>query len=225
MCQLIIALDVDNSPQALTLMDQTLGRCSLYKIGWRFFFSQGVRGIYQLMARFPTARFLFDTKFWDTPHTIIDTVTMLETISAISMYTVALDSVQAASHVQRTTSFDRRKRILAVHRLTSDVHSINMRDVLVGKTRGAQGIICPAAQSSEIRRKLIERPSVIKHDYIICPGLRVMADPHADHVEPVLLKDVRNYPEVDFWVVGRPIINHSDPGKMAETFARELSRK
>jgi orotidine-5'-phosphate decarboxylase len=214
--QLIIALDTEYADQALEWISETRDSCSIYKIGWQFFFSQGVRGIYQLSAKYPDIGFMFDTKFWDTTNTIDKVLEQLMRVSAIAMFTIHHNSVPNPIHEAI------RKKLLAVIDLTSqqldqDKFTINNKitpilDLIVGA-------VCSGQQATVMRQAL---NTSLKS--IVCPGLAMHKNDLRDHKQATLLEEAHKLREiVDYWVVGRPIINADDPGAAARRIVQKIN--
>ncbi|HWY33329.1 MAG TPA: orotidine 5'-phosphate decarboxylase / HUMPS family protein [Nitrosopumilaceae archaeon] len=211
MSKLIIALDVVNIDAARHLIEQTCDYCELYKIGWPFFMAHGRVGIEKLYNEF-NIDILFDVKFYDPPHTVSHTVALMPTYSGIKMFTVHRSMVAAAMMAKSTA------QIIATVALTSD--NKTGKDIAFRAfsaiRQGAAGVTCSGHAAKFVRDK------IDTGKLIICPGFRLDENSNDDHSKAVTLAEASTMPEVNYWVVGRPIINSADPGNMAKIIASEI---
>lgn len=214
MSKLIIALDIVNIDAARRLIAKTHQYCEIYSVGLPFFIAHGRPGMEKLYNEFGI-RFFLDLKFYGTPHIIEYAANILPTYADfIVFFTVHRRAVAAAKAGNSLA------KLIAVTRLTSEgfADDVNMRAAHAIES-GADGVTCSGKQAIDIRR--IIGPDKI----IISPGLRISKDNNDDHIEATTLAEAHELPEVDYWVVGRPIINARDPGFIAKIITNEIAQE
>jgi orotidine-5'-phosphate decarboxylase len=222
MSQLIIALDTPIFSEAVDLIEQTIPYCKIYKIGWTFFFTQGIRGMYKLFARYPELKFMLDVKFYDTPDTLRQTLQQLMNCSSINWFTMHhnMQIIHMARQLIIQSGKQYNKKLIAITLLTSEYAETT--DCVSGLataaiTRGADGVVCSGQEAQAIRSK-------IGNKLIICTGLRSDAEQRDNHVRVTTVAEAaRLTHEINYWVVGRPIIAADDPGKVAHIISSAIS--
>jgi orotidine-5'-phosphate decarboxylase len=88
------------------------------------------------------------------------------------------------------------------------------RQAIVAAEAGLRGVVCSALEVSLLRRRLGPEP------YIVVPGIRRPADPAGDQARVATAKDASSQGATHL-VVGRPVLQASDPAAAFEEFMRE----
>lgn len=225
--RLIVALDVPNALDGLALAEKLGDSVSFYKIGLGMLTGGGLALADELKQA--GKRVFLDMKLFDIGATVE------KAVQGLAQYDLDFLTVHGDPYVVRAAVAgrgDRVTKILAVTILTSldrdDLNSALMKDGDVSDLvierasnafrAGADGVI-----ASPLEAALIRALPEATHKLIITPGVRPMGaetDDQKRTASPAqAIKD-----GADHIVVGRPITQASDPRRMAETIAAEISR-
>ena len=168
-----------------------------------------------------------DLKWHDIPNTVAGAVTAAREIG-VSMATVhtlggrvMLEAATVAAGgelplvgVTVLTSHDPAGYARALGRNEADIPREAERLALVAAEAGLQGVVCSPQEVSLLRQRLGPGP------YIVVPGVRRRADAPGDQVRVATAKDaVAN--GATHLVVGRPVLQASDPAAAFEGFMEE----
>ncbi len=243
--RLIVALDVSSATQARQLV-QSIGESAItYKVGKQLFTAEGPQIVRDLVA---SGRKVFlDLKFHDIPNTVAATVRQAAELR-VSMLTVHASGgskmLKAAAEAAAQSSA--KPMVLAVTVLTSlsdaDLSEIGvsgnvMAQVLrlgaLARNAGCRGLVASAKEASELRRELG------KDFAIVTPGIRptvTMGGPYlpsvgkcretrttgTDDQARVLTPKEAIAAGATFLVVGRPILESTEPSQAAQNIVREI---
>jgi orotidine-5'-phosphate decarboxylase len=227
--RLIVALDVSSAAQARQIV-QTIGEsASTYKIGKQLFTAEGPQIVRDLVS---SGRKVFlDLKFHDIPNTVASAVREAAKLN-VSMLTVHASGgtkmLKAAAEAAAQSSA--KPLVLAVTVLTSlsdaDLSEIGFGgDVItqvitlgsLARRAGCGGVVASAKEAPALRRELGD-------DFaIVTPGVRPAGTAVGDQAR-VLTPAEAIAAGATYLVVGRPILEASDPAHAAAAIVNEISK-
>jgi len=234
--RLIVALDVETSEEALSLVDSLSSEVDIFKVGSQLFTACGPQVVRSILAK--GKKVFLDLKFYDIPHTVAcstSTATVIsqplnkgltEGYSHVFMLTLhargkemLAAAAQAASDKARELNVER-PLLVGVTVLTSETKSDSMQDTVLKRARcakesGLDGVVASAQEASMIRREMGD-------DFIIVtPGIRPKGAEVGDQKRITTPQEaIQN--GSDFLVVGRPIIRAKDPQQAAQQILKEM---
>lgn len=230
--ELIVALDFSRPDRALEYVDQLQGLPVLFQVGSELYLSGGPDLVREMVHR--KHRVFLDLKFHDIPSVVARTARQAALLQ-VEMFSLHLAGGSAMVRAVAEELSDiplLRPKILGISVLTSfdDVRWAEVTKALSGHASdtldsalnlvehavpwGADGIICSAAELSEIRRL---HPSL----YTVVPGIRPegwAAHDQARIATPGLARELG----ANAIVMGRPLLDGSHPRRMVESVLREL---
>ena len=224
MSELVLALDLPRAADAWPLLDQ-LPELRWVKVGSILMTREGSPLIRTLVDR--GLKVFLDLKWHDIPHTVSGAVTAARELG-VSMATVhvlggtgMLEAAAVAAGgdlalvgVTVLTSHDPAGYALALGRREVDLTHEVERQALMGTSAGLRGVVCSPHEVSLLRRRLGPDP------YIVVPGIRRGSDPLGDQVRVATAKDAATNGATHL-VVGRPVLQASDPAAALEEFMKE----
>jgi len=224
MAELILALDTPRGADALRLLDR-LPELRWVKVGSILMTREGPDFVRELTAR--GLKIFLDLKWHDIPNTVAGAVTAAREIG-VSMATVhtlggrvMLEAAVVAAGgelslvgVTVLTSHEPAGYARALGRPEADIPHEAERLALVAAECGLQGVVCSPQEVSLLRRRL--GPDLL----IVVPGIRRRTDAAGDQVRVATARDaVAN--GATHLVVGRPVLQASDPAAAFEDFMQE----
>jgi orotidine-5'-phosphate decarboxylase len=225
--RLIVALDVPGATQARQLVQSIGESASTYKIGKQLFTSEGPQLVRDLVA---SGRKVFlDLKYHDIPNTVAAAVRSAAELR-VSMLTVHASggSKMLKAAVEAAAQSSSKPMILAVTVLTSmsdeDLQEIGvsgtalsqvLRLGALARKAGCGGLVASAKEAGELRRELGEGFA------IVTPGVRPAGAAIGDQARVLTPRDAIEA-GASHLVVGRPIIEASDPAKAAASIVEEI---
>jgi orotidine-5'-phosphate decarboxylase len=225
--RLIVALDVPGATQARQLVQSIGESASTYKIGKQLFTSEGPQLVRDLVA---SGRKVFlDLKYHDIPNTVAAAVRSAAELR-VSMLTVHASggSKMLKAAVEAGAQSTAKPMILAVTVLTSmsdeDLQEIGvsgtalsqvLRLGALARKAGCGGLVASAKEAGELRRELGEGFA------IVTPGVRPAGAAIGDQARVLTPRDAIEA-GASHLVVGRPIIEASDPAKAAASIVEEI---
>lgn len=230
--KIIVALDVDNREQALTLVEKLPGAV-IFKIGLRLFTGEGP-SLLQTLAQ-KGKRVFLDLKLHDIPHTVAGAAAMA-TRHGVTMMTLHASGgramMQKAAEVVREesrVSGQPRPLLLGVTVLTSlksaeladigmpaDAGGQVLRLAHLAQNAGMDGIVCSPQELKMVRAEFG------KDFLVITPGIRP-AWAAADDQKRIMTPAMALAEGADYLVIGRPIIAAANPGEAFLRIAQELA--
>jgi len=225
--RLIVALDVPNAAQARQVV-QTLGETvTVFKIGKQLFTAEGPGIVRDLVA---SGRKVFlDLKFHDIPNTVAGAVRSASELG-VSMLTVHASGGKKmlTAAVEAANSSPGKPLILAVTVLTSlgdddlqevgvsgNVLSQVLRLGALARAAGCGGLVASAHEARELRGELGEGFD------IVTPGVRPRDVESGDQARVVTPGEAIRA-GATYLVVGRPILQASDPAKAVQQILAEI---
>jgi len=228
--QLIVALDLPDSEEAMGIVDRLSGQVRFFKVGSELFTAAGPGMIEQVRNR--GAQVFLDLKFHDIPNTVARACRVAAQYGAYMLTVHAaggLAMIEAAAEAVRNAAGDTRPRIIAVTVLTSIDDRLWRDEIGVGQSvsesivslariaqsAGADGVVASPKDLALIRESCGDEM------LIVTPGVRPAGAATDDQVRVATPADaVRD--GADFLVVGRPIVAAQDPAAAAAAILAEM---
>ena len=219
--KVIVALDFDQSAQAMAFVDRLHPRECALKIGKELFVAAGPDLVRAMVAR--GFRVFLDLKFHDIPNTVARAceaatrlgVWMLNVHAAggRSMLVAARDAVTGAAAqldaspplliaVTVLTSLD--GRALEEIGFTETPEALASSLARLAQDCGLDGVVCSAVEAAALRRTLGPRAK------LVTPGIRLASD-SADDQARIATPEAAIAAGADYLVIGRSITQAADP--------------
>jgi orotidine-5'-phosphate decarboxylase len=228
--KLIVALDVSSAAAAHRIVAAVGDSATTYKVGLQLYTAEGPQIVRDLISS--GCRVFLDLKYHDIPNTVAAAVRQAATLG-VQMLTVhamgGSKMLRAATEAARTTNPD--VRVLAVTVLTSmdepELAKVGIRGRVLDEVlalaalalgSGCDGVVASAQEARELRRQLGE-------DFlIVTPGVRPDGAAHGDQAR-VVTPAHAIAAGASHIVVGRPIIEASDPGLAAREILAQVGKE
>jgi orotidine-5'-phosphate decarboxylase len=233
--RLVIALDLDNDREALSLVDELRDAVGMFKVGHQLFTAYGPDIVRRIVEK--GARVFLDLKYHDIPNTVASASAEAVKLG-VSIFNVhalgGLDMMKAAA-VSAGESADRlgmqRPLVLAVTILTSmDDHSLRKdlkinrslrREVahlaVLAQRAGMSGVVA-SPQEIKMLRKAVRGSFVV-----LTPGVRP-AWAAKDDQKRIMTPGEAIACGADYIVIGRPVLKASDRRAAVEMIIREMDQ-
>jgi orotidine-5'-phosphate decarboxylase len=225
--RLIVALDVSGATQARQIVQSIGESASIYKIGNQLFTAEGPQIVRDLVS---SGRKVFlDLKFHDIPSTVAAAVRQAAELR-VGMLTIHASggSRMLKAAADAAAQSPSKPTVLAVTVLTSlsdaDLSEIGFRgDVItqvitlgsLARKAGCGGLVASGQEARELRREL-------GNDFaIVTPGVRPAGTTTGDQARVLTPKEAIAAGATHL-VVGRPILEASDPSDAVEKIMREV---
>jgi orotidine-5'-phosphate decarboxylase len=224
MTELVLALDTPRGAEALRLVER-LPALQWVKVGSILMTREGPDLVRELAAR--GLKVFLDLKWHDIPNTVAGAVTAAREMG-VSMATVhtlgggpmlEAASVAAGGEVALVgvtvlTSHDSAGYARAVGRSDVDLSAEVERQALVAVASGLQGIVCSPHEVALLRTRLGPAP------LIVVPGIRRRSDQVGDQARVATAREAAANGATHL-VVGRPILQATDPALAFDEFLQE----
>jgi orotidine-5'-phosphate decarboxylase len=223
--RLIVALDVPTKQSALNLIERLGDSINFYKVGWQLFFAGGIALADELIRS--GKKVFLDTKIHEIPEVVQNAVAAM---AAMNVSFVTVHGNDAAIRAAIRGRGRHSLKILSITLLTS-LDATDMRDSGLASTysieeivlkraqsaleAGADGVIASGKEAAQIRKMAGNRL------LIVTPGIRSKDIGHHDQ-KRVTSPAQAIGSGADYLVVGRQIIESSDPKGMAESIFEEI---
>ncbi|AKL98011.1 orotidine-5'-phosphate decarboxylase [Endomicrobium proavitum] len=207
----ILALDVYNFKKAEKLVKDTSEYIDIYKVGPILFLQSGKEII--KMIKDNGKEIFLDLKFHDIPATVKRSV---ESAKELGVYSLTVHSVGGEEMLKAAVSVENRPKIWAVTVLTSQATSPEevIKRAKLSKFCGVDGVI-----SSPLEIALIKKECG-KDFQVVTPGIRpAKVD---DDQKRVATPELAVKDGADFIVVGRPILEASNPAEAAKAIYESI---
>jgi orotidine-5'-phosphate decarboxylase len=217
MTEIIVALDLPSSREALTLVDRLGDEIDYYKVGSPLFTRVGPGIIEELTKR--GKRVFLDLKFHDIPNTVAQAVAAAAALG-VDMLTLHASGGSAMLRAAReAVPPGEGTRLLGVTLLTSfsaaDVEEVwdkelrSLREEVarlatIAADAGLDGVIASAMEAEALKRK--HGPEFL----VITPGIRPAGHLAGDQARIATPADA-TIAGSDYLVVGRPVLNAKEP--------------
>ena len=222
--RLIVALDLSSVEAAEALIAKLGDSVSFYKIGYQLAYAGGLPLVAKLAER--GKKVFIDLKLHDIGNTVASGVRSVAKMGATFLTVHAYPQTMQAAVEARGDHL----KILAVTVLTSydddDLHSAGYRlDVsdlvearaLQAEALGVDGIVCSAEEAEAVRGIVGAQMS------LVTPGIRP-AGANVGDQKRIMTPTRAINAGADYLVVGRPIVEASDPKAAAESIAAEIKQ-
>jgi orotidine-5'-phosphate decarboxylase len=224
--RLIVALDVPSQAEALAAADALAGHVGMLKIGLELFVAEGPAVVARIREAHPALGIFLDLKLHDIPNTMRGAIRSARSLGARFL------TVHAGSGVEHLRACVEEAGdglgILAVTVLTSqDAHAcaeaghtrspaelVTMRADCAQKA-GCAGVVC---SGQELRGVVETAPSLFR----VVPGIRP-AGAEAGDQKRVMTPALAIADGATHLVVGRPILQASDPAAAADAIVAEIA--
>ncbi|MCI0623968.1 MAG: orotidine-5'-phosphate decarboxylase [Acidobacteria bacterium] len=228
--RIIVALDVDGSEPALSLVSQLSGRVGLFKLGSQLFSAEGPALVREIVRQ--GEKVFLDLKFHDIPNTVTKAVLVAAELG-VSMLTLhasggARMMSAAAVALKSLATGANRPMLLGVTVLTSmaegdlaqvgvmpGVESQVARLARLAQETGLDGVVAAASELIFLRRQL--EPGI----KIVTPGIRPAGSEVNDQSRIATPAEALRA-GADYLVIGRPITASSNPAASLEKILSEL---
>ncbi|MBL9218674.1 MAG: orotidine-5'-phosphate decarboxylase [Opitutaceae bacterium] len=228
-CDLILALDVPTREAAAPILRQLRGQLRWVKIGLQMFTAYGPNYVREVAGM--GFNIFLDLKLHDIPNTVAKAVESLGPlpIQMLTLHTAGGgEMMRAAKAAQQKTNPN--LLLLGVTVLTS-TDDAGLREIGVNATSpdqvarlgqlaadsGLRGLVCSPLEVAMLRRQL---PAGIQ---LITPGIRPASEAGSDDQKRVMTPADAARAGSTYIVVGRPILQASDPAAAARAILAELS--
>jgi orotidine-5'-phosphate decarboxylase len=221
--RLIVALDVASVDRAETLIQQLGDAVAFYKIGYQLAFAGGLRLAETLVGA--GKKVFLDLKLHDIGNTVAKGVESVARIGASFLTVHAYPQTMRAAVAARPAGL----RILAVTVLTSydnadlaeagyvgAVSDLVMRRAMQARETGVDGLVCSAEEAAALR------PAIGAQMTLVTPGIRPMGAASGDQ-KRIMTPAAAIAAGADYLVVGRPILEASDPRGAATAVIAEIA--
>ena len=219
MAELVIALDVTNTHDALQAVSSIAPLPVWYKVGLELFTAEGPAVVRSILSQGHNV--FLDMKYYDIPNTVKGAcrsacnlgVQMLtvHVAGGEEMASAALQGRELAHHTTAATPI-----ILGITLLTSDgshkdrAGEIAVARALQAKQFGLDGVVCSGLEAAQVKQ-------ACGNDFIcLCPGIRFAnSQTHNDQAR-VCTPNQATRNGADFLVMGRPILTANNPNSAAQ---------
>jgi orotidine-5'-phosphate decarboxylase len=222
--RLIVALDLPGVAEARALVARLGASVTFYKVGLELVMSGGLELARELAGA--GKQVFLDMKLLDIGNTVERATRGAASTGATFLTVHGHDSktLQAAVAGKRGTGL----RILAVTVLTNldqadlagQGHTATAAELVARRARlahdaGCDGVVASGLEAAQVRE--VVGPGIA----IVTPGVRLASDAAGDQAR-VATPQTAIAAGADYVVVGRPIVQASDPGAAAETFVQAI---
>jgi orotidine-5'-phosphate decarboxylase len=222
--RLIVALDLSSARQAEQMVEQLGDAVTFYKIGYQLAFAHGLT-LAEALVRSGKRVFL-DQKLHDIGSTVGKGVESVARIGATFLTVHAFPQTMKAAVEARAGSS---LQILAVTVLTSyddaDLaaagYDMTVPELVSARAAqahdiGVEGLVCSAAEAVPLRKQV---PDML----LVTPGIRPAGAASGDQ-KRIMTPAQAIIAGVDYLVVGRPILEASDPRAAAQAIVAEIAQ-
>jgi orotidine-5'-phosphate decarboxylase len=226
--RLIVALDVPSQGRALEVVDKLGDTVRFYKIGLQLQFAGGLELAEKLIKR--RKKIFLDSKIYDINETVKNAVASVSRMG-VDFVTIHGNGAAIRAAVEGRGSYP--LKIFIVTLLTSlDAHDMkdlglaerfSLKDIVLMRAKnaleaGCDGVIASGQEAADIRKMLHAQGRPL---LIVAPGIRSKNIPHHDQKRVATPSEAISG-GADYLVVGRQILEASDPRAMAESIFSEI---
>ncbi|MGH9737074.1 MAG: orotidine-5'-phosphate decarboxylase [Candidatus Acidiferrales bacterium] len=223
--RLILALDVPTTKEARGLVKRLDDTVVFYKLGLQLFMAGGYFELVEWLKKRRKKVFV-DLKFFDVPETVKNAVKQLRRRHATFVSVHGNDEMLKAAVSEKNGI-----KILAVTVLTSldesDMKALgfqtDIKSVVESRAKRALELECDGLISSGIEAPALRERFGDKF-LIVTPGIRPGMNRPVDDQKRTVDVEQAFLNGADYIVVGRPILNASDPKIAAEEFQARIGK-
>jgi orotidine-5'-phosphate decarboxylase len=223
--RLIVALDLPSTEAAEAMVGRLGDAVTFYKIGYRLAYAGGLPLVGKLADR--GKKVFLDLKLHDIGNTVMQGVQSIASLGATFLTVHAYPQTMKAAVEGRS---DSGLKILAVTVLTSynddDLHAAGYRlgvsELVEARAQQAQvlgvdGLVCSPEEAGNLRK-------IVGHQLnLVTPGIRPAGSATGDQ-KRIMTPGRAIAAGADYLVVGRPIVEASDPKAVAEAIQAEIKQ-
>jgi len=225
--RLIVALDLPSVAEADALAERLAGHVGLFKVGSQLFSAGGIEVVRRLVAR--GERVFLDLKYHDIPNTVAGAVAAAGGlgVSLVDVHALGGSAMIAAAVKAKA---DPGLRLLAITILTSHdaatlaelglagpVPEAVVRLARMAQQAGADGVVASPHEVTLIRE------ACGAQFLIVTPGIRPLGASLGDQARAATPATAIAAGS-DYIVVGRPILEASDPAAAADAITAEIAQ-
>jgi orotidine-5'-phosphate decarboxylase len=230
MSEIIVALDLPSSAEALDLVDRLEDAVGFYKVGSPLFTRSGPALVRDLTDR--GKRVFLDLKYHDIPSTVANAVTAAAElgIELLTLHASGGAAMMRAAREARDAFGEDGPRLLGVTILTSfsavDVEQVWNKEILsvrdeVGRLAGIaveagiDGVVTSPLEVESLKRR--HGPDFL----IVTPGIRAAGEGLADQARTATPGEAARA-GADFLVIGRPVFAAADPAAVVAAIRADI---
>jgi len=227
--ELIVALDRSSVKNSGIILEKMPESVRWYKIGLELFISDGLAAIAMLHAK--KKNIFLDLKLHDIPNTVARAVhaAAIHNVSLLTVHALGGESMMRAAIEAAKTIGDKAPKIIAVTILTShsqeDLAAIGIRRKMSDQVLalaelalkcGVDGLVASVNEAQILRKNF-------GNDFIlVVPGIRPTGAENKDQ-KRVATPTMAIKAGADFLVVGRPIIDATNPHSVTNAILNEMA--
>ena len=216
MAEIIVALDVPSSKEALALVERLDDAVSFYKVGSPLFTRSGPALVKSLRER--GKRVFLDLKYHDIPSTVANAVTSAASLD-VELVTLHASGGEAMMRAAREAIGNDGPRLLGVTILTSftavDVEQVWAKEIrsvreevarltALAVEAGLNGVVASPLEVESLKRR--HGADLL----VVTPGIRTVGDSPGDQAR-TSTPGAAARAGADYLVVGRPVLEAADP--------------
>ncbi len=228
-CDLILALDVPTREAAAPILRQLRGQLQWVKIGLQLFTAYGPDYVREVAGM--GFNIFLDLKLHDIPHTVARAVESLAPlpIQMLTLHTAGGGEMMRAARAAQQ-QHNPKLLLLGVTVLTSmdsaGLNEIGVASPATGQVArlgqlaadsGLRGLVCSPLEVALLRAQL---PATMQ---LVTPGIRLTGEAGGDDQKRVMTPADAARAGSTYIVVGRPILQATDPAAAARTILAELA--
>jgi orotidine-5'-phosphate decarboxylase len=228
MAEIIVALDVPSSQEALKLVDRLDDAVSFYKVGSPLFTRSGPALVESLRKR--GKRVFLDLKYHDIPSTVANAVTSAASLD-VELVTLHASGGEAMMRAAREAIGDDGPRLLGVTILTSftavDVEQVWAKEIrsvreevarltALAVEAGLNGVVASPLEVESLKRR--HGADLL----VVTPGIRAVGDRPGDQAR-TSTPGAAARAGADYLVVGRPVLEAADPVAVVRAMVDDIN--
>jgi orotidine-5'-phosphate decarboxylase len=225
--RLIVALDVPDRSSALKTVDQLAGHVGYFKLGLEIFTREGPALVQEIRDR--GERVFLDLKLHDIPNTVRGAVRSACRLGVhmLTLHASGGAKMLMAAH-EEAQSFNSPPLLLAVTALTSlseeEVRKIGISESIehwveklaeLAHQSGIPGVVASSKELPMLRKKFADAMQ------LVIPGIRPAGADLQDQSRTATPEEAIRA-GASYIVVGRPILQASDPAQAADAIVEEI---
>jgi len=215
--KIIIALDVNNKQEALSLIGQLSPQIDFYKVGYELYLSEGNDLIKELKTR--GLKVFLDLKLHDIPNTVSRAVAVIAKLKPDMITVHALGGAQMLkAAIDAAKDVHSQIKVLGVTVLTSldeaavkqmgfgkDIRALVPELARLVYESGCAGIVCSGQDLPSLRQEF--PPPFL----MVTPGIRLPEQQGQDDQKRMITPSTAIKKGADYLVIGRAITNQEQP--------------
>ena len=234
--KIFVALDVDSSSKAISLVTTLKGHVGVFKVGLELIYSESTLLI-EKMKEAGADRIFFDAKLHDIPNTVAGAMRAITRLGIwyVTVHTsggsAMLQAARDAAEIEADKYGVKRPLLMGVTTLTSISSHVMQRELQIdvpleehvvhlacmARQNGCDGVIASPHEIHALREALPD-PNFL----IVTPGVRPAGSSVGDQAR-VLTPAEAVRAGASGLVIGRPIVQSANPLEAAEAVAMEIA--